>query len=376
MGNKNQDCIVKIIASPKSWIEGKAIEQLNNTARLPGMKFAVGLPDLHPGSAHPVGAVFISQGIFYPQLAGSDIGCGMGFWQTSIPVKKVRIDKFSKKLKGLNSPCPDLSLYREKYQFLDNQNDHQLGTIGGGNHFAELQKIEMVQDSALFETLDLNENQAFLLVHSGSRALGKRIYENYISQNTQGLEDDSSESSVYLAQHEYALKWAKANREIIGMRFAEQIGAKLKPVLDICHNEISKVMINEECFWFHRKGASTSQQGPVVIPGSRGHFSYLVQPINAHLNSAFSLAHGAGRKWQRSAAKGKLQGYSSYNFRKTLLKSNVICEDEDLIFEEAPQAYKNIEVVIQDLIDEKLIKVIAILRPLITYKTRKEDGKK
>ena len=118
-----------------------------------------------------------------------------------------------------------------------------------------------------------------------------------------------------------------------------------------------------------------------MIPGSRGTFSYLVEPIGEQKNNAYSLAHGAGRKWKRMALArhatlSEAKSHLSHKFkvedlRQTALGSRVICEDKDLLYEEAPQAYKNIDVVIQDMLDAGLIRVIAIFRPVITYKTRR-----
>ena len=109
-----------------------------------------------------------------------------------------------------------------------------------------------------------------------------------------------------------------------------------------------------------------------MIPGSRGTYSYLVQPTREQTENAYSLAHGAGRKWKRSEAKGNLsRRYRVEDLTKTNLGSRVICEDKNLLYEEAPQAYKNIDIVIQDMVDEGLINVIAIYRPVITYKKRR-----
>lgn len=111
-----------------------------------------------------------------------------------------------------------------------------------------------------------------------------------------------------------------------------------------------------------------------MIPGSRGTFSYLVEPIGEQKDNAYSLAHGAGRKWKRSEAKSHLSHkFKVEDLRQTALGSRVICEDKDLLYEEAPQAYKNIDIVIQDMLDAGLIRVIAIFRPVITYKTRRRE---
>jgi release factor H-coupled RctB family protein len=110
----------------------------------------------------------------------------------------------------------------------------------------------------------------------------------------------------------------------------------------------------------------------VVIPGSRGAFSYLVLPRQPDERSAYSLAHGAGRKWARSDSRGRLEKrYTAKQLTRTDLGSYVICEDKDLLYDEAPQAYKNITVVIDDLVREGLMDVVAVLRPLVTYKVRR-----
>lgn len=93
---------IHIIASPDAWIEGAAVQQLKRSAQLAGMLLAVGMPDLHPGKGHPVGAVFASAGMLHPLLVGNDIGCGMGLWQTDIPKRKIKLDRWERKLRGLD----------------------------------------------------------------------------------------------------------------------------------------------------------------------------------------------------------------------------------------------------------------------------------
>ena len=128
-----------------------------------------------------------------------------------------------------------------------------------------------------------------------------------------------------------------------------------------------------EVYWLHRKGAAPADRGPALIPGSRGSFSYLVEPTGGGWKTAYSLAHGAGRKWKRSEAKGKLRNrYTAKDLERTKLGSSVVCEDKDLLYQEAPQAYKNVEVVIEDMIAEKMLRVIAVFRPVVTYKMRKK----
>jgi release factor H-coupled RctB family protein len=124
--------------------------------------------------------------------------------------------------------------------------------------------------------------------------------------------------------------------------------------------------------WIHRKGAVAADNEFVVIPGSRGSLSYVVKPTGDGESHAWSLAHGAGRKWARSDARQRMrERFSISELAQTRLGGRVICEERDLLYEEAPAAYKNIEAVIRDLVDAGLVSVIATFRPLLTYKTRK-----
>ena len=108
-----------------------------------------------------------------------------------------------------------------------------------------------------------------------------------------------------------------------------------------------------------------------MVPGSRGTLNYLVDPVGDKTRNLFSLAHGAGRKWNRKSTRDRLKSkYSPKALTQTILGSAVICDDKELLFEEAPEAYKNIESVIEDMVQAGLIKVLATLRPLITYKMR------
>ena len=104
IAHSNDTSKVRLIASDQSWIEGEAIRQLQQTAQLEGMFAAVGLPDLHPGKGGPVGAAFLCRKRIYPQIVGSDVGCGIGLWQTSLKTRKVKRDKWANRLKDLGQP--------------------------------------------------------------------------------------------------------------------------------------------------------------------------------------------------------------------------------------------------------------------------------
>jgi release factor H-coupled RctB family protein len=123
--------------------------------------------------------------------------------------------------------------------------------------------------------------------------------------------------------------------------------------------------------WIHRKGAVEDTGSPLVIPGSRGALSYLVQPIGDAGARAWSLAHGAGRKWSRSESRQRMRGrFRMEELTHTAFGGRVICEERELLYEEAPAVYKDIGRVIADLVDAGCVSVIATFRPLLTYKTR------
>lgn len=362
---------VTVIASEKTWIEDEAIQQLKTAAELKGMRKVVGLPDLHPGRGTPIGAAFMSKSWIYPHLVGNDIGCGMGLWQTDLSVHKLKLDTWVSRLENLDEPWDgDTSAWLLDYQLDSTPFDYSLGTIGGGNHFAELKKIESVVDGDVFEALGLSTKQFYLLVHSGSRGLGEFILRKY-SEGQAGLMENSSDAIDYLTQHDMAVRWAGANRALIAHRFLSCLKGEGSQVLDVFHNTVESHAEDNQAYWLHRKGATPSDQGLVVIPGSRGSFSYLVIPTGSQVENAYSLAHGAGRKWKCTDAKSKMSKFRMDDLTHTELGSRVVCEDKDLIFEEAPQAYKKIDSVVNDLVNAGLIKVIAILRPVITYKTRR-----
>ncbi|MBN1009006.1 RNA ligase RtcB family protein [Amphritea pacifica] len=387
MGNSVQnitDC-VSLIASEKTWIEGLAIEQLIKTSELKGMVQVAGMPDLHPGRGYPVGAVFFSSGKIYPALVGNDIGCGMSLWQTSAKVGNVNIERWVKKLEDVEQSLDDswldeIALRKTEKGILRSEYDYALGTIGGGNHFAEFQAVETIYDADEIDRLGIDKKRLLLLVHSGSRGLGQSVLTHHIAQfNHDGLPEDVPEFQHYVAAHDEAVKWAELNREMIAKRFLQAVRESGECVLDINHNLVVEKSINNIKGWLHRKGATPADQGCVVIPGSRGDFSYLVAPLNT-LDAGYdksnlyqnlhSLAHGAGRKWKRGDCQARLSHkYKKDDLLRTALGSWVICGNKELLYDEAPQAYKKCESIIEDLVSAGLIRVIARLRPVLTFKT-------
>jgi release factor H-coupled RctB family protein len=367
---------VRVIASAESWIEGTAVQQLEKTATLPGMRLAVGLPDLHPGKGTPIGAAFAAEGWIYPLLVGNDIGCGVALWRTSLAAAKAKREGWANALRRLDDAWDgDAALWLEDRGVDPAAYLESVGTIGGGNHFAELQDVWRVDDAEAAERIGISKEAVYLLVHSGSRGLGEAILREHVERfRADGLAAGSVEATEYLARHNHAIRWAAANRELIARRMLDRLHADGHRLLDVCHNWVEQVEIGGHGCWLHRKGAAPSTCGPVVIPGSRGDLSYVVQPVNPTERSAWSLAHGAGRKWGRSDTRGRLEKrFKAKDLTRTAMGSHVICEDKDLLYEEAPEAYKNINRVIMDLEAAGLIRVIAIMRPLVTYKVRRQQ---
>lgn len=362
---------VTLISSAKNWLEQTAIDQLNQISTLPGIVKVVGLPDLHPGKT-PVGATIITEEIIYPHLIGNDIGCGMSMFLTDLETRKIKIDKLVKKAEIIldlkTIPLPESIVQDTELPFAES-----LGTIGGGNHFAELQTTASVFDNERFKKLGFDKEQIMLLVHSGSRGYGQTILEESIRfhQAQNGLPAAFEAFRWYLTQHDAAANWAVLNRELIAYRLLKAVGINplATKLIDCPHNIIRIQQTEGKLLYIHHKGAASTVQEAVVIPGSRGSLTYLVMPTAKIELSGYSLAHGAGRKWERGKCKSRLETkYNKESIKTTKLKGRVICNDPNLLFEEAPEAYKNIDAVIQSLVDFELIEIIATFKPILTYK--------
>lgn len=361
-----------IVKSEKSWIESNAIDQLKKISALPGIIKAVGLPDLHAGKT-PVGASYMTKDVIYPHIIGNDIGCGIALFSTGIKKSKFNVNKIMKKLEKLK----DTNIIEVDDMIEDKINEdipfkEKLGTIGSGNHFAELQEIDTVFDKDAIEDIGIEKNNVLLLVHSGSRSYGEYILNKYIKEYScqNGIDIDATGFDNYLEEHDKAIDFATLNRELIANRILTTISSKdNKKLLDSIHNSITKKEYEGKTYYIHRKGAAPSDIGYVVIAGSRGSKSYIVKPMENLFEYAFSISHGAGRKWSRLGCKERLEKiYSKKSIRQNKFTTNLIYKDKNLIYEEAPEAYKNIERVIEDMVGKKMIKPIASLNPLITYK--------
>ncbi|PLY05071.1 MAG: RNA ligase RtcB family protein [Arcobacter sp.] len=347
-----------IIASKKNWIDTRSVETLKNITQFKGVKKVVGLPDLSIGFV-PNGSAILTEDRIYPHLIGGDIGCGMSLFEVPLKAKKIKVSKFVKALSKIES-LDDIDIDEPSLGY-------HLGTIGKGNHFAELHLVNEIKDYMLFKQLSLDENSLYTLVHSGSRAFGQIIFDKVAGQYNPNEGLSITQASSYLKEHDKAIIYAKKSRQQIAKRLlkAIKLESNLKYVSDTAHNSIEKTKDG----LLHRKGATPTNKGAVIIAGSRGTLSYLVMPTDDTKKSNYSLAHGAGRKWERSSAEEKLKNhYTKDSLERTSIGSRVLCKDKKLLYEEAPQVYKNIDVVINDLVDAGLATVIATFKPILTYK--------
>ncbi|WP_315812418.1 RNA ligase RtcB family protein [Bradyrhizobium sp. SZCCHNR2028] len=349
--------------SSSSWIEGAAARQLETVADICGVRAVAGMPDLHPGKFGPVGCAILADHI-HPAFVGSDAGCGMALFALDLASRRIRVDKAADRLRDVATPYDgDIVGELAAHQLAPSDFDASLGTIGGGNHFCELQAVEEVFDPSC----GIDRDRAHLLVHSGSRGLGHALLERHVAEGLNPLAPDSEAGHAYLAAHDHALRWASLNRQVIAQRAATALRGEADPVRACSHNCIE----HRTDGVLHRKGAAPSDQGLVVVPGSRGALSYLVAPLaSAPKEALWSIAHGAGRKFDRSSMIGRVGATRSDRERlaRNPFGGRVICEDRALLAEEAPEAYKPIAGVIADLEAFGLARVVASFRPLVTVK--------
>jgi release factor H-coupled RctB family protein len=352
---------ITVITSDRNWLESAALRQLESIAKYPGVIRVTGLPDLHAGRT-PVGLAVVSEKHIYPYLIGNDIGCGMALFKTGLPLRKFKLEKWENQLaqdrdygdRSVANPFPEVAPFPN------------LGTLGGGNHFLEFQKVEEMIDPSVVP--GLNKDEVLLLVHTGSRGFGRRIMSEFDSETGYDLADP--QAGRYLELHDQALLWARRNRVLVAEKVFTHLGLGREPeiLLDSAHNYLAR----HEGVFIHRKGAVSATEGLVVIPGSRGSLTYVVRPTTDPeklAKASWSLAHGAGRKWERGLCRGRLEKkYDREALRRTALKSRVVCHDLDLLFQEAPEAYKNITEVMAALMEHGLVEVVATLRPLLTFK--------
>jgi release factor H-coupled RctB family protein len=359
----------KLFASPGAWIEQRALDQLAAVSALADVMLAAGYPDLHAGKGTPIGVAVATRNTLYPLLIGNDVGCGMGLFATDLETRSFKLER-AWRLLDRHRVFADIAV--DGLAAAD-QDDPALGTIGGGNHFAEFTRVESIDEPDVFASLGLESGRLCILVHSGSRGHGEAILRRAIGElgAQNGFAPESEAGRWYLDEHGRAVSWAAENRSLIARRCLAALGVKdsARRAIDVVHNGLARYEGPEGPLWVHRKGAAAADSGPLIIPGSRGTFSYLVLPVKCDADSLYSVAHGAGRKWQRKATAGKLgDKYTVESIRRTALGGRVLCRDQALLFEEASEAYKNIDRVIADLVAFGLVRVVARFRPILTLK--------
>jgi len=287
----------------------------------------------------------------------------MSLFELDLPLRKVKLDKAARRMRALGQPAPhDNPTKLEAAGLPPDLFAHALGTIGGGNHFCEVQKIASTTDVQQFDPA-----ATYLLVHSGSRGLGTAILASLPENASNGLSAPPAET--YRVAHDQAMGWARLNRAGIAQRAAEALNATCQLVVDAPHNMLAATAAG----WLHRKGAAQAN-GLVPVAGSRASPSYVVRALD-HPDALGSLAHGAGRRYDRASMHGRVRGKKSdlSAMTRTALGSRVICEDRDMLIEEAPQAYKSAQAVVADLKRTGVAVPHTIFHPLLTFKKTKPE---
>ena len=160
----HQSPTVRLFASARSWVDEEALRQLYATVKLEGVRLAVGFPDLHPGKSSPVGAAFVSERLAYPCLIGGDIGCGMALFKAGLAQRDITLDRWADLRFDLEHPWEgEVREVLEAAGLASTEFDQALGTIGGGNHFAELQVVDEVLEARAFRRFGLGRQQLALL---------------------------------------------------------------------------------------------------------------------------------------------------------------------------------------------------------------------
>lgn len=388
--------------SEKESIEQGTIDQIKNASSLPfAFHHTVLCPDAHLGYGAPIGGVLATKGYIIPNFVGVDIGCGMCAVKTSlteintetlkkimgeirnvIPVGKNKHKEFRKYEKYM----PKRTEREERIEFEFNIITREwvnacksLGTLGGGNHFIEIQKG--------------NDGHIWIMIHSGSRNLGLQVANHYNNiakklnkkwhseidptHDLAFLPIDNEEGKAYLREMNYCVNFALANRKLMMERVCEifenvfntfdMTETKIQVpditfdnIINIAHNYAKMENHFGENVMVHRKGATLASDNTTgIIPGSQGSKSYIVKGLG-NPQSFLSCSHGAGRKMGRKQAEKTLDLETEKKILNDLGVIHSIRNQQDL--DEAPGAYKDINTVMENQKD--LIKIQVELTPL------------
>jgi tRNA-splicing ligase RtcB len=432
-------------------LEGEAMTQLANVATLPGVVGCVyGMPDMHEGYGFPVGGVaatLLPDGVVSPGGVGFDINCGVRL--LALPISRTELgERLEPLVHELSRAIPSGMGHGGTWQLSDAQLDavmtrgsahlveaydigndddvanteshgclaggdpskvsqrakdrgrNQLGSMGSGNHFVEVQVVEQIVDAAAATAFGLAADQVTVLVHTGSRGLGHQVCTDYVKvmdgrlgafgirlpdRQLSCAPASSREGQDYLAAMACAANYAWSNRQRIGHTIRQAAarvlgvsGDDVRTVYDVAHN-IAKIETHGgQRVCVHRKGAtrafgpghaeipewfrSTGQ--PVFIPGSMGTASWvLAGDTGSEMRSWGSACHGAGRSMSRHAAKHRVTGAA---LRHELKAQGIVvrCPTNAGLAEEAPFAYKDVNRVAEVVEGAQLARRVARLRPL------------
>jgi tRNA-splicing ligase RtcB len=376
----------------KSWCnnpEEGAISQAKNLANLPFLHKHVALmPDTHQGYGMPVGGVIACDGVIIPNAVGVDIGCGMVAVKMAMQHKDLTTEQLKQIMGKIRQSVPlgfnhhkeskveemnmfnlgaDKTLGLKIVQAEFNNAAKQIGTLGGGNHFIEVQKG--------------NDGHVWFMLHSGSRNLGKKVADHYnkvaidinkkfhvsvpLEHELAFLPLDTKEAQDYLNEMDYCLRFALASRtmmaEAIKNAFREVIpGVAAMEEINIHHNYASLENHYGKNVWVHRKGATSAKEGQVgIIPGSQGTSSCIVRG-KGNPESFMSCSHGAGRKMSRTQAQKTLNLQEEVKRMEDKGILHGIRGKDDL--DEAAGSYKDIDTVMDEQKD--LVDIIVKLEPM------------
>jgi len=450
-----------IFASRAVNLESGAVSQLRDAASLPPVRKALATADIHVGFGIPIGAVLGMADAIMPPAVGYDINCGMRLLNTPFSKGQIDTDKIAVDIARdipLGEGKDNLPLGRtgietvinkgvagvpalaqrsghraweafDPDEFADDlqrieengclpadlaavpkiavqKGSMQLGTLGGGNHFIEIQYVQEVFDPDLAKTLGIFENQIVVMIHSGSRRFGYEVADRYMNVAAQQPENaDRKKMLSYLSTETKAGKdyinamgaaanFAFTNRHIMALLvrrcFNRMFGpTPLRLVYDVTHNMAKLETHAGQKLWVHRKGATrafgpermpetpfarTGQ--PIITPGSMGTASFLLAGTGNSEESLASVNHGAGRVMSRTAALGKIRRgrvitpakISDDQFKSSMKGVKLITGNRRKIKEEAPDAYKDIEEVVRIVVDCGWARLVARMVPLAVLK--------
>ena len=372
-------------------VEESAMSQIENLTTLPFLFHHLAImPDVHAGMGMPIGGVLACKDVVIPNAVGVDIGCGMCAVKTNWKVSDIPVEVLRKEImRGIRKRIPlgmDHHKEAQDEKYLPQGYDldklevvnrrqhsirHEVGTLGGGNHFIELQKDE--------------EGTLWIMIHSGSRNLGKQVGDFYnklaSSLNARWYSSVPSELrlpflprgckefGMYWEEMQYCVDFALCNRKLMMERIEEVLadalkGIEFEPMINIAHNYAAVENHFGVDVIVHRKGATLAREGVVgIIPGSQGTASYIVEGLG-NPDSFCSCSHGAGRVMSRKMAIDTLDMRQEVEMLEAKGIVHAIRSQDDM--QEASGAYKDIDEVIANEAD--LVRVKTKLLPVAVIK--------